>query len=115
MCDLSHDPDEDAVLHCYCPLDVNRVCGEDCMAYCTSILDGPDYKEEDGKPKPWAYCKILLVGHQIAKHLVVLANKAEELQRFLKNSKADELNRTPPVVPASAPPVPLSNIFKGTK
>lgn len=60
----------------YCWLHPERECGSDCMAFQTAVVEGADYCTPDGVQHQWAKCMLLVHGHKLSKHLILLANVA---------------------------------------
>lgn len=82
-------PDNKDSLFCF--KDPNRVCGADCMAY----ADQPEGQEYIGKP--WSRCLILLNQHRMGKHLVILTNIVDRIEKRMIDAR--RANQTPPPRP----------------
>jgi len=85
----------------FCFIDHSRPCKPECMAHTVFPPEGKDYDRQQ-----WAKCMILVNGHKVGKHVVVVAQKAHELLisadsllRFLKIKKADDQRGGPPPPP----------------
>lgn len=64
----------------FCFLSPDRACGPDCMAY-----DSPPL-HKDFVGKQWAHCTLLVNMHRVGKHLTVLANTIDNIDRRQDNS-----------------------------
>lgn len=75
-----------------CWLDQHRLCGPDCAAFLTKPPDGVAYQGEG-----WARCLLLVNADRVGRHLVIITQITDRLERQRRTEVADQKRPSPSV------------------